>query len=113
MKVLIPIVLIASIASASPPQLLGTAAWPMTEQQYAVLAAVDPDLAEVWAGIASLLTECVNAANYTCGAGHVCWVCVYENSCSYGCGNPLVVGGCAPVPPCGPPAGIGGGRSAE
>src|SRR3990172_9386873 len=100
--------LVTLSASAAPPQLLGTAAWPMTERQYATLAAVDPELAEVWASVASLLTECAATAQSVCGEGQVCYVCVYENSCSYGCR--AADGSCQPAPPCGPPAGVGGWR---
>lgn len=54
-------------------------------------------------------TDCLSGALATCGQGHVCSFCYYENPntgetiCSFVCGNPGEPMGCpGTTPPCGP-----------
>lgn len=60
-----------------------------------------PDLYQlVGPPVLTPLQQCIDAAVQVCGQGQVCWVCVYENSCSFACRD--ADGGCEPAPPCGP-----------
>jgi len=47
----------------------------------------------------SPLSQCAEMAVLVCGAGSTCWLCVTDQSCSFGCRD--ADGGCQPAPPCG------------
>ena len=66
----------------------------------ALLVTLDPSI-DVLPGIlggANPLSECVDAALLTCGAGQVCGVCVSNGSCSFACRDSE--GGCDHWPGC-------------
>lgn len=72
----------------------------LADDGYALLVTIDPSI-DVLPGIlggANPLSECVDAALLTCGAGQVCGVCVSNGSCSFACRDSE--GGCDHWPGC-------------
>lgn len=74
---------------------------------FQLLQLIAPDYWDVWVALDPIyvltaqnpLAECAETAQLVCGEA-VCWVCVTEVSCSFGCQDGA--GNCEAAPPCGP-----------